>query len=290
MPLRPHSAPDHRLLGHACFSGDRRRGFTLSELLMSMTITSLTLAMVLPFFIFNLRSIFHGEQKLLINGDIRELTTTMMENAREANYFTLYQSFSSRTTPATVSVQRDANGDGSFNELDRRLAGDTGDFLVLVFTRNNAVYDSRYYDGIAGNEPANIVQVTRLVAYWIAPNRQQATNADGTTRHALYLLDTDQFKSSPTATSWNTSWGATFPVTLGPATTLESLLPPDSAAAAIDATYAELLVNDLSGRGIDGQNFLNFANRTVVFQTRVLHGNRAKRVTNTYNFAITPRG
>ena len=39
-----------------------------------------------------------------------------------------------------------------------------------------------------------------------------------------------------------------------------------------------------------GLNFINFADRSIIVQTRVLHGSRAKRVTNTYNFAITPRG
>lgn len=275
---------------HSLCLSTARRGFTLSELLVALTISGLTLSLLLPFFLFNFRSIFHGEQKLLINGDIRTLTNAMMENARESNYFALYQSFYAQNSTTGVALSRDTNSDSAVNELDRQLAGDTGDFLVLVFTRNNAVFDSRFYDNIVGNEPANTTQVTRLVGYWVGPNRLQRTNPDGTARNALYVFDTDKSKSSPSATSWTTTWGATFPVTLSTTTSLESLLPPATEAAAINSAYAEILINDLTGRTTRGQNFINFGNKTAVVQTRVLHGNRAKRVTNTYNFAITPRG
>ncbi len=284
-----------------------RRAFTLSELLVALSITGLTVALVLPFFLFNLRSLFHGEQKLLINGDIRALTNAMMENAREANYFVLYQGFhahsylrdmngdgvrnnADRSLGGEVSVSRDANGDGNVDSLDRRVAGDTGDVLLLVFTRNNAIYDSRFYDGIVGNEPANTNQVVRLVGYWLAPNRTPPSRGEPADRVALYTFDTDRAKPTPSATSWTTPWGAIFPVTLGGATTLESLLPPASASAATDAAYTDILVQNLDGLTAPGNCFLNFGNKTAVVQARVLHGNRAKRVTNTYNFAITPRG
>ncbi len=287
-----------------------RRGpcaFTLAELLVALGITSLTIALVLPFFLFNLRSIFHGEQKLLINGDIRTLTNAMMENARAANYFALYQGFyafdytrdlngdGARDTldvalGGGVSVSRDADGNGVLNALDRRMAGSTGDFLVLVFTRNNAVFDSRFYDGDPTNNPANTNDVVRLVAYWIAPHRDAPRTGEARDRMALYSFDTDRFRASPTASTWTTPWGRQFPATLGPTTTLESLLPPATAAAAIDTRYAEILVHNIDGISANGNCFINFANRSVVVQARVLHGNRAKRVTNTYNFAITPRG
>lgn len=284
----------------------RRAAFTLLEVLVAATITGITIALLLPFFVFSLRSIFHGEQKLLINGDIRNLTNAMMENARESNYFVLYKGFhafsylrdmngdgrrdsADRDAGGEVSATRDANADNASTELDRQLGGATGDFLVLVFTRNNAIFDSRFYDNIIGNEPSTLTEVTRLVAYWIAPNRNPAAQGESTDRIALYSFDTDRFRPSASSTSWTTPWGVTFPIALGAVTSLENLLP-DATTAAATASYADILVNDLDGRTAGWNHFLNFGNKTAVMQSRVLHGNRAKRVTNTYNFAITPRG
>jgi hypothetical protein len=45
-------------------------------------------------------------------------------------------------------------------------------------------------------------------------------------------------------------------------------------------------VNGLSNR----YNFYNYQNKSVITRAKIVHGNRAKRVTNTYNFTITPRG
>jgi prepilin-type N-terminal cleavage/methylation domain-containing protein len=267
-----------------------RRAYTLVELMISVGILAIIGALVMPFFIFTAKSLFHGEQKLLINGDIRDLTNSMTENAREANYALLYRSFYAQTSSGGADVARDENSDGFVTAQDRRAAGQTGDFIVLVYTRNNGIHSTLFYDGVPNNEPANLVEVTRLVAYWVAPNRVQATNPDGSPRRALYVLDTDQFRASAAATSWNTPWGATFPASLGATVSIESLLPPATEAAATNAAYARLVVNDLEGRAEAGLNFVNYGNKSIGVQSRVLHGNRAKRVTNTYNFAITPRG
>jgi prepilin-type N-terminal cleavage/methylation domain-containing protein len=267
-----------------------RRAYTLVELMVTMGIISIVTAIVLPFFLFSTRSLFHAEQKLLINGDIRGLTNSMMENAREANYALLYRAFHAQTSSGGIGVSRDHNGDGFITALDRLAAGQSGDFVVLVYTRDNGIHNPLFYDGIPNNEPANLVQVTRLVGYWVAPNRVQPTNRDGTARRALYMFDTDRSRPDAASTTWTTPWNATFPVSLSASVSVESLLPPATASDAISSAYATLLINDLEGRGDAGLNFVNFGNRSIGVKSRVLHGNRAKRVTNTYNFAITPRG
>jgi len=40
----------------------------------------------------------------------------------------------------------------------------------------------------------------------------------------------------------------------------------------------------------DGRLFYNFKNRTVMINGKIIHGNQAKWVTDTYNFSISPRG
>jgi prepilin-type N-terminal cleavage/methylation domain-containing protein len=270
-----------------------RAGFTVSELLIAMTIGAIVSTLVMAFFVFNLRSIFHGEQKLLINGDIRDLTSTMMQQARAANFSVIYPSFYAQNSTTGLPVFRGrtfVDGSTTVTVPEYRVrAEEAGDFLVLVYTADNSIFDSRFYNADPTDDPIHQVQVTRIVGYWVAPNRTPGA----TGRNALYTFDTDTYRTPGTSTI-TTPWGATLPVSLTPTVTLESLLPPATAAEAV-ASRHPIVINDLVGRAVvdgvnTGLNFINFGNRSIIVQTRVLHGNRAKRVTNTYNFAITPRG
>ncbi len=264
------------------------RGFTLTEMLVTLTLFGFVSAGILPFFIANLRYQYVGEQKLLVNQDVRRATNELVENAREANNFVVYQSFFGQNRPNGTAVSRDANGNGAVTWADRMLAGQAGDMLVFVYYRDQ-YFDSRFFDGVAGNSPdLTQGQVTRLVIYWTAANR----NIPGET--ALYSIDTDRYKPLPSSTSWTTGWGATLPATLSTTgasgtTTLEALLPPANSTWA-QSTAARVVLNDLRGLGPSGACFVNFQNRSVVVRTKILHGSRAKRVTNTYNFTVTPRG
>lgn len=262
-------------------SARRSRGFTLTELLVTMTLTGLVLAGVLPFLITNLKILFVGEQKLLINADVRDYTNDLVENARESNYFVLYQSFHSWTRSDGRTVTRDANGNGAINANDRRQSGEQGDFLVFVYYED-PYFDSRFYDNVVGNEPPiTALKVNRIVAYWHAPNSRISGE------NAVYTFDTDDYKGA--GASWSTPWGVTLPATLDNVVTIESLLPPATASWATDKRF-DLLVNDVTGLASGGYQYENFQNRSILVRLRILHGSQAKRVTNTYNFTITPRG
>lgn len=264
----------------------RTDGYTLSEIMVVTTLCGFVMAGVMPFFIMNLQSQFVGEQKLLINGDIRKVTNAMVENAREANSFVIYQAFTSQARWDGAAETRDNNGSGSVTLADRLQSGQSGNFLVLVYYQD-PYYDSRLYDSDATNNPSlSGGRVSRLVGYWTAPNRQYPGE------NAIYLFDTDRFKPAG-ATSWTTPWGATFPATLSDSgatgtTTIEALLPPATSTWANYSQFAITLhnVSGLTG----GYCFYNYENRSVIVRSKILHGNLAKRVTNTYNFTITPRG
>jgi hypothetical protein len=40
----------------------------------------------------------------------------------------------------------------------------------------------------------------------------------------------------------------------------------------------------------DNQLFSNFRERTIIVNGEIVHGSAAKRVTDTYNFTVSPRG
>jgi prepilin-type N-terminal cleavage/methylation domain-containing protein len=257
-----------------------RRGFTLIEIMVVMTIFGFLMAGVLPFFIMNLKSQYMGEQKLLINGDIRKVTNQMVENAREANSFVIYQAFCAQTRWDGVAESRDANANGAVTFADRMANGQSGDFMVLVYY-TDPYFDARLYDSDPANNPTiGSGSVSRMVGYWVAPNR--IFNGE----NAVYMFDTDKYKTG--GATWTTSWGTTFPATLSPTVTLESLLPP---ATVTESKLAEftILLNNLSGLS-NGYSFYNYQNKSIITRSKILHGNLAKRVTNTYNFTITPRG
>ncbi len=256
--------------------------FTLLEVMVAATIIGFVLIGVLPFFASNSMMDFVSEQKLLVNADVRGFTNGMIQDVESASTFMLYQSFYRRTLSDGSTVTRDVNGDGTVDLADRMLSGQSGDFLVLVYYQD-PFYDSRFYDGNPSNQPTlgTSTTVSRIVAYWLAPNRSYSGET------ALYRFDTDQFKGA--GSTWTTPWGATFPATLGGSVTVESLLPSATLSSATAAGYAAIVLNNLQGL-TSGLDFLNYQGRSVLVHSRILHGNQAKRVTNTYNFTVSPRG
>nr|WP_269523849.1 hypothetical protein [Coraliomargarita parva] len=74
--------------------------------------------------------------------------------------------------------------------------------------------------------------------------------------------------------------------TFSPATNedLESLIPDDAVLSG-----AEEVIEFSKGLA-DGHLFYNFWGRSVMVNGQIYHGNAAKRVTETYNFTISPRG
>lgn len=65
---------------------------------------------------------------------------------------------------------------------------------------------------------------------------------------------------------------------------IETLLPDEATLALADE------VIELSRGLADGRLFFNFWGRSVMVNGQIYHGNKAKRVTETYNFTISPRG
>lgn len=115
--------------------GMRHRGYTLVEIMIAVTIFSMLMAGATQFLIDGYEVTFVTEKKLEINSDIRDITNDIFDEARQANYFIMYQSFFP-----------DASGDppGDFRsptvgysaEDYRQRKGNSGDFVVFVYTGN----------------------------------------------------------------------------------------------------------------------------------------------------------
>ncbi len=69
-----------------------------------------------------------------------------------------------------------------------------------------------------------------------------------------------------------------------------SNLPMESLIPAPQQLKNSPKVIELSKGLADGRLFYNFLGRSIIINGQIYHGNNAKRVTETYNFTISPRG
>jgi type II secretory pathway pseudopilin PulG len=283
------------------------RAFTLVEVLTALTICGFAMAGIMTLFFYVVQNNYIAEQRLAANDDVRYFTAQMIADARASNILRLYKSFYPYTTinntfpfigttPGNFTYNgatyNNANStsvtpftvDNPLDSLDQVPLGMTGDYVVF------ASYSDPFigYTGI-GNVQA--MYVTRIILYWVAPNINFSNET------AMYRFDS---KNTNGVLPWNG-------VTLGPTTsvissttTLESLLPANTLANA-QANWAHIVLNDIRGQAIDnisgntGLNFINWqstnrSNSSILMHALILHGNSAKRLTDTYNFTITPGG
>lgn len=133
---------------------------------------------------------------------------------------------------------------------DKILQGNSGDFLVLI------------YQGAADLEVLTAVRPTkRIVGYFRAP----AVPGDPASFGPVRKFDIEIDEASQDLA-------------------IEELLP---SAASMDSFPA---VIEMSEGLSDGHLFYNFEGSSIMVNGKIIHGNDAKRVTDTYNFTISPRG
>lgn len=136
-------------------------GYTLPEILIVMAIATVVVAGVLTFFIQNLSTQRMTSGKLLLNRDIRKLTSDISKEARDAAFYRIYPSFSIRFDDTNGNGVHD---EGEFDLPDGLTAGRSGDYLVLYFldptgaletgtTRRRVVRTVGYYR--ASEDPSN---------------------------------------------------------------------------------------------------------------------------------------
>ncbi|MCH8527272.1 MAG: prepilin-type N-terminal cleavage/methylation domain-containing protein [Kiritimatiellae bacterium] len=149
-----------------------------------------------------------------------------------------------------------------YDRDDRRRPNESGDALLLVFKSGYPDMEGLGMDPLRDPRP-----ITRVILYYRDPN----TEIDGVLVGPVMRWEKD-FTNSP----------VTDPEEIRE---VEMLLPPFATLRNESRqvmAFSEGLVN--------GRLFYNFQNRTIMINGRILHGNQAKWVTDTYNFSISPRG
>ena len=137
------------------------------------------------------------------------------------------------------------------NHEDYRLHdGESGDVLVLIFY---------------GRDPNPVdstpAPIERLIGYYRSIDTESATPNTGPVRKFDIMIPASQQNLK-----------------------VEQLIP-DASQISSFSTVIEL------SRGLaNGRLFYNFRDRSIMVNGQIYHGNIAKRITDTYNFTVSPRG
>ncbi len=130
----------------------------------------------------------------------------------------------------------------------------TGDFVLFVRT-----------EPFDDTDPNSSIHITRLTAYI----REVPPGAD----------------AGPVV-----RYEQTFPMDNNSRVGTGSTNTAESMAAAMLTSVTPREVLQLSRGLADERLFINYAGRSIVVNGEILHGNNNRRLTNTYNFTVTPRG
>jgi prepilin-type N-terminal cleavage/methylation domain-containing protein len=141
------------------------KGFTLVELLIAVGLMGIVITGVLGFVFQAMRVYVYDSGRLMVNRDMRTFTSSLSSDAVASNYFRIYTSFQSRTTPVTDGL--------------------SGDFLLLVFTDSNP--------------STGVYIITQLVGYYRAPaDTTNPTSLGPVRRFSTLIAAADQSKDVPT--------------------------------------------------------------------------------------------
>jgi len=230
----------------------RAHGFTMTELMIALTVLGLTMAGVVTFTYQALNTYAYDGGRLLVNHDMRKFTGDMATDAVYSNYFRIYPNFATRSTTVSGVTTDAAVRDGQ-----------SGDFLVLAFTDTD----------VSGQTTVN-----QLIGYYRDPaDPAHPDTSMGPVRRFDVLVSPHVIIGSTSNT------GASPPVY-----TMYDLLDlyvPTSTA------HTNPRVIQLAQGLSNGTLFYDFYDRSIMIKGQIQEqGNLVKKAVNTYNFTVSPRG
>lgn len=149
-------------------------GFTLAEVLISMSIVCTVLALTMSTFIYGLRIMYKDTQRLLTNGSLRAFTAQITKETLDASTFYLFDYYTKLDTSVNVTTDPifpvGPEIDAAGTDYDKWIAH--GDCLVLVtltsLYRNTDIKQIRVYYRVTTNQSS--VNAEAPVRYYETPN------------------------------------------------------------------------------------------------------------------------
>lgn len=229
-----------------------RRAFTLTEAIITTAILSLVSILMIGFSMDSSILMFDSREKLLVNGEIRSFTTDLAHKAREANQAVVYSRYY-------------GPGERLMVPDDRQTMGGKGDFLLLVFFSPEEDFGGMPL--IRGR-----TFITRLVGYY---REESTSHADGRGPVKTFTLELDGQDGRP---------GPLLTSTVGTQLAYTNVINNHR------HLFQPRVVTQLARGLADERLFFVLQRPAIMVKAEIYHGNDFRRVTNTYNFTISPRG
>ncbi|MBI2814847.1 MAG: prepilin-type N-terminal cleavage/methylation domain-containing protein [Opitutae bacterium] len=135
-----------------------RAGFTLVEVMISMTIVTLVLGLTMSTFLFGLRTMYKDTQRLITNASLRAFTSQITKETLDASTFYLFDYYTKLDTSVNLTTDPifpvGPEIDSASDDYDKWIAH--GDCLVLVtltsLYRNTDIRQIRVYYRVTTNQ------------------------------------------------------------------------------------------------------------------------------------------
>jgi prepilin-type N-terminal cleavage/methylation domain-containing protein len=114
-------------------------GFTLVEIMFAMSILLIVVAGVLPMYVQSSKNILTVDSKIDVNSEIRDITTNIISEAREADAYVLYDNYKGAWIDGDFVDFRNA----PYHGMGRLRDGESGKMLVLLFYGIDPTPDDR---------------------------------------------------------------------------------------------------------------------------------------------------
>jgi Prokaryotic N-terminal methylation motif len=265
------------------------RGFTLVEIIFSLTIAVIVLAGVLSFYIQNLKGLHAAEQRFKLTGQVKKFTAELIVHASRSNACVLYKTattadfdgpnpFDTVTLPASAATDRQ-----TITPIAQLHPG--GDFVVFVYYQIPKLSASDAY-----------FKITKLEGYFLVPD---PTTRIGTVRKVVmdfstpYLPADSAHAKSAVEDLLTANWSSTY---------------ANSTSASVKVTYSTMFTyargllkpehQDNVATTTAPARLFYISNANSVIISGQLYGtgdkylaltNDWRTFTQAFNFTITPR-
>lgn len=257
------------------------RGFTLVEVMISMTIVTMTMGMALSTYLFCLRTMYKDTQRLATNASLRSFMAQISKETLNASYFYLfpyYTKLDGSVNLTTDPAALDQNADFDDAAFDKWVAH--GDCLVLVTKtaqyRTTDIRQIRIYYRVTTNQASANAE---------APLRYYETadwgEDDGTEDHGSNGHPASGLASELNNINLNSN----------PALTGSKQLAARSKGRAVPSPYTGYAAGDLYPIFSSESPTQSLTNGFISINVEFINGSTANNLlsSSSFNYTISPR-